>query len=199
MFTNKVSLVSKLGKDIVIMTDDNINSIDLNSLTNQLNNNDLKTIRDDMLIDNDMIIHNDQPTFFRQNFKTCIDHIISNCPNKVTHITTYNKQHTKTNDTMTYNADSSNSNYYSTDDYINDYNDNNDTNMILSDHCILTAIYNDKHIEVPQLFTLIRNDKLLTKDALTEAFNKNTDLRQILTTDDPDQAAEILVTQLTNI
>ena len=108
MFTNKVSLVSKLGKDIVIMTDDNINSIDLNSLTNQLNNNDLKTIRDDMLIDNDMIIHNDQPTFFRQNFKTCIDHIISNCPNKVTHITTYNKQHFKTNDTMKYNADSSN-------------------------------------------------------------------------------------------
>ena len=41
------------------MTDDNINSIDNNSLTNQYMNNDLKTLRDDILINNDMIIQND--------------------------------------------------------------------------------------------------------------------------------------------
>ena len=125
MFTNKVSLASNQGKNIVIMTDDNINSIDTNSMTNQLNNNDLKTIRDDMLINNDMIIHNDQPTFFRQNFRTCIDHIISNCPDKLTHITTYNKQYYMTNDRHTYNADSSYSDYYSSDDYNDTNNDGN--------------------------------------------------------------------------
>ena len=42
------------------MTDDNINSIDTNSLTNQYTNNDLKTTREYMLINNNMIIQNDQ-------------------------------------------------------------------------------------------------------------------------------------------
>ena len=76
---------------------------------------------------------------------SCIDHIINNCPHKLTNITTYNKHYSNTTNTNFYNSTSS------------DYSDNNstesdcETNYIMSDHLNISAIYNDSHIEVPQL------------------------------------------------
>ena len=98
-----------------------------------LKNMDLKCLRDKLLIDNDMIIHNNKPTFFRPGYKSCIDHIISNCPGKISNITTH--------------FDNTNSYSY--------------TNNNISDHAILTCTYNNKLIKVPQLFKIIRNDRLL--------------------------------------
>ena len=45
-FCDKVNIVCKEGKDTIIMMDDNINSIDTNSLSNYSVNQDLKTLRD---------------------------------------------------------------------------------------------------------------------------------------------------------
>ena len=61
---NQVSKVSKTGKDIIILTDDNLNTLEDNSKTNQYKNLDLKLLRDNMIIDNRLVTHNDQPTFF---------------------------------------------------------------------------------------------------------------------------------------
>ena len=114
-----------------------------------------------------MLIQNDKPTFFRPGMTTCIDHIINNCQHKLTNITTYNKHYSNTTNTNFHNSTSS------------DYSDNNstesdcETNYIMSDHSIISAIYNDSQIEVPQLFTIFRNEKLLTKQRLIEEFKHN--------------------------
>ena len=110
------------------MTDDNVNSLEDNPLTNFYKNLQLKHLKDEMMIKNSLIEHNHKPTFFRPGIKSCIDHIISNCPSKISSVTTNN--HNNTNPTQ---------------------------NVIISDHLILTAIYNNKEIVVPQLYTTIRN------------------------------------------
>ena len=61
---NQVSKVSKKGKDIVILTDDNINTMEDKSASHLYKNYDLKQIRDNMIIDNRLTTHNDRPTFF---------------------------------------------------------------------------------------------------------------------------------------
>ena len=73
-----------------------------------------------MIIKNSLIVHNNKPTLLRQGFNSCIDHIISNCPSKITKLHTHNGQEI----------------YYG-------------ENFFISDHCILTALYNDKDIVVP--------------------------------------------------
>ena len=57
-----VKTVINKGKEVIIMTDDNINSIDNFSNSNAFFNSDLKNLRDNMLIDCNMTIHNDKPT-----------------------------------------------------------------------------------------------------------------------------------------
>ena len=76
----QVDRVYKEGKDIVIMTDDNINSLEDNSFSSIYQNLDIKSIRDNMIIQNSLVVYNNKPTFRRQGFNTCIDHLISNCP-----------------------------------------------------------------------------------------------------------------------
>ena len=84
-------------------------------------------MRDKILIDNGMIIHNDKPTFFRLGNKSCIDHIISNCPGKISNITTH--------------FDNTNSYSYTNDNIL--------------DHAILTCTYNDKLIKVTYLHIVL--------------------------------------------
>lgn len=120
-----------------------------------------------MLIQNSLTIHNNKPTFFRKKTKSCIDHIISNCPTNISNVRTH------------YNNDTIN--------YINTgKNIINNSNPVLSDHAILSCNYNNKHITTPQHYKIIRNNKLLTKHKLKSYFNHNENrftyfLRQTLT------------------
>ena len=73
------------------MTDDNM---DLNSASfnSRYKIGNIKNMTLDFLTQNDLTIHNDKQTFHRQtDDKSCIDHIISNIPSKLTHITTTDK------------------------------------------------------------------------------------------------------------
>ena len=141
---NQVEKVNKLIKDIMIMTDDNINSLEDNSLTNFYKNIQLKHLKDEMMINNSLIEINNKPTFFRPSIKLCMDHIISNCPSKISCVTTHSH-----------------------------YNSNPTHNIVISDYLILTAIYNNKEIVVPQLYTTIRNNKLLTRERLQQLWDIN--------------------------
>ena len=58
-----VKILINKGKEVIIMTDGNINSIDNFSKSSAFFNSDLKNLRDNMLIDCNMTIHNDKPTF----------------------------------------------------------------------------------------------------------------------------------------
>ena len=46
-----------------------------------------------MLINNNTIFQNDKPISFRHVMISYIDHLISNCPIKLTNITTYNNKY----------------------------------------------------------------------------------------------------------
>ena len=91
-----------------------------------------------MLIDCNMTIHNDNPTFFRLGILSCIDHIISNCPTKISNVRTH--------------IQSNGSNYINIGANII-----NTQNAILSDHAFLSCNYNAKDISIPQQFKIIRN------------------------------------------
>ena len=76
MFSNQVKKATEKGTKIIILTDDNINTLDTNK-TNYLYNSELKMALQDMIIQNTLTIHNKLSTFFRSTFSnTCIDHII---------------------------------------------------------------------------------------------------------------------------
>jgi len=61
---------------------------------NNFNNNyeisNIKDITTDFLSNNNYTIHNDTNTYYvKQKPISCIDHIYSNCPQKITHVTTH--------------------------------------------------------------------------------------------------------------
>lgn len=147
IFTNQVSRASSKKFNIIILADDNINSMEDNSLTNNLRNIELKNLKYDMLIQNSLVSHNKDPTFFRNGFRSCINHIITNCPTKITNVFTHIN------------------NNYPNDININTNIINND-NSILSDYSLLSCSYNSKDIHIPQQFEIIRDGKLLTKERL---------------------------------
>ena len=137
----------KEGHDVIILTDDNINSLEDNTNTNMYHNIELKNLKDDMIIEHSLTIHNHEPTFFRKNIHSCIDHIISNCSLNISNVCT----HVNNNDI----------------NYINNSsNIINNTNPIMSDHALLTSNYNNKDIVIPQQFKIIRDYKKLTKHNL---------------------------------
>merc|ERR1712240_391568 len=80
----------KEKKEVIVLTDDNM---DLNN-DNYNNNYKIVTIRErttQFLSDNNITTHNKDPTFYiKQTPSSYIDHIYSNCPKKLTHITTIN-------------------------------------------------------------------------------------------------------------
>ena len=63
LFTNQISKASKEGRDIVILTDENIDSLQDKSSTGSSKNIQLKTIRDSSIIENSLTYHNNKATF----------------------------------------------------------------------------------------------------------------------------------------
>ena len=85
------------------------------------------------------------PPFSAKNIKSCIDHLITNCPLNISNVRTY--------------IQNNNNNYCNTNANII-----NNSNTILSDHAILSCIYNNKDIPIPKQFKIIRNHNLRTKN-----------------------------------
>ena len=82
---------SKEKKDVIVMTDDNIHHNNNNFNTSYKTTN-IKDTTSKFLDDNNYTTHNETNTFYvNQHPISCIDHIYSNCPQKVTHVTTHNK------------------------------------------------------------------------------------------------------------
>ena len=80
-----------------------------------------------MIIENRLITHNDKPTFFRLGLTSCIDHIMTDCLDKITDVTTHN--------------DYDNDNYDNYDKYDNYDTTKTKTNLCISDHLILSLNY----------------------------------------------------------
>ena len=89
LFTNQISRASKEGRDIVILTDENIDSLQDKSSIGFSKNIQLKTLRDNSIIENSLTYHNNKATFCRKGVKSCIDFIISNCPLKIKNVRTH--------------------------------------------------------------------------------------------------------------
>ena len=169
IFSKQISKATEKGTKIIIMTDDNINTIDTNK-TNYLYNNELKTALQDTIIQYTLTVHNKLPTFFRSTFSnTCIDHIISNIPEKISNVTTYAPNYSKHNNRLF---------------------------TLKSDHAMISATYSCKNIEIPPLFHKFRDQKLLTKQKLVTFFNSNSKINSIFNHDDPNTIADILINEL---
>ena len=77
-------------KEVIVMTDDNIDHNNNNFNTSYKTTN-IKYITSKFLDDNNYTTHNESNTYFVSQYPiSCIDHIYSNCPQKVTHVTTHN-------------------------------------------------------------------------------------------------------------
>ena len=133
----------------MILTDENINSLDDNYNTAYYRNIDLKTIRDNNIINFNLIYHNNLPTFIRKAQRSCIDFIISNCPSQISKVRTHYDDN----------------NHYQ-------YKDINFCN-ILSDHIMISCRYSNNSIKSKQQFRTVRNYKLLTKHTLSQYFTNN--------------------------
>ena len=151
------------------MEDSNINTID-SSKTNNICNIDLKNLFQNMIINNTLTIYNFLPTFFRTGGSpSCIDHIISNVPEKLSNLTTYAPKNTEFNNRMY---------------------------ALKSDHAIFSAVYSCNQIEIPPRFHTFRNQKLLTKDKLLNEINKNVKLQNIFKSNDPNYIANTIICEL---
>merc|ERR1712240_568177 len=80
----------KEKKEVIVLTDDNMD----HENDNYNNKYRIKTIKErttQFLTENNITTHNKDPTYYvNQTRISCIDHIYSNCPQKITHITTIN-------------------------------------------------------------------------------------------------------------
>ena len=139
IFTNQISKASKEGKDLVILTEGNIDSLQDKCSTGYSKNILLKSIREQSIIENSLTYHNSKATFCRNGVKSCIDYIISNCPTKINNVRTHDG-----------------------DNQVFAYKDV-EFNNIMSDHFVLSCTYHHKKINLPQQFLITRNSKLLTK------------------------------------
>jgi len=70
--------------------DDNIDTLNDNNNHYKHKDKDIKDIRDDFKINNNLSTHNHKATSNRANHNSSIDYIYSNCPAKVNNINTYN-------------------------------------------------------------------------------------------------------------
>ena len=120
IFINQISWASKEGRDIIILTDENIDSLQDKSSTGYCKNIQLKTLRDNSIIENSLTYHNNKATFCRKGVKSCIDYIISNCPLKVKNVRTHDGE----------------TEIFGYKDW--------EFNNIMSDHFILSCTYNHK-------------------------------------------------------
>merc|ERR1712240_944761 len=77
-------------KEVIVMADDNMD-FDNENYNNRYRIKAIKEKTTQFLTDNNITVHNKEPTYFvNQTPTSCIDHISSNCPQKITHITTEN-------------------------------------------------------------------------------------------------------------
>lgn len=86
----------------------------------------LRKIRKSNIIDYNLTYHNNMPTFFCKGNKSCIDFFISNCPIKISNVQTH----------------------YDVDEFFQ-YEDTN-YNNIMSDHIMISGVYNNKKIVYSQ-------------------------------------------------
>ena len=175
LFTSQISKASKEGRDLVILTDENIDSLQDKCSTGYSKNIQLKSIREQSMIDNSLTYHNNRATFCRKGVKSCIDYIISNCPLKINNVRTHDG-----------------------DKEVFGYKDL-EYNNIMSDHFLLSCTYSSKKINFPQQFLITRNSKLLTKHNLSQFFTNNEVLQCIFSETDPNIIAETLLNELSII
>merc|ERR1712240_964750 len=77
-------------KEVIVMADDNMD-FDNENYNNRYRIKSIKEKTTQFITDNNITVHNKEPTYFvNQTPTSCIDHIHSNCPQKITHITTEN-------------------------------------------------------------------------------------------------------------
>merc|ERR1712240_317861 len=77
-------------KEVIVMADDNMD-FDNENYNNRYRIKAIKEKTIQFLTEHNITIHNKEPTYFvNQTPTSCIDHIYSNCPQKITHIKTIN-------------------------------------------------------------------------------------------------------------
>ena len=89
LYSKQLEKAHSEKKDMIILTDENLNSLEDNCQTGQFRNFEFKNIRDSNIINFNLTYHNNLPTFFRKGSRSCIDFIISNCPTKLSNIRTH--------------------------------------------------------------------------------------------------------------
>ena len=175
LYSAQLDKASKDGCDIIVLTDENINSVDDNCNSSSYRNIELKTIRDNNIINHGLVYHNNLPNFIRKAQKSCIDFIILNCPAKINNVRTH--------------YDDNNHHQYKDINYCN----------ILSDHIMISCRYSNSKIKSIQEFRTIRNYRLLTKHALSQYFTHNERLNTIFNYTDPETISYILINELSII
>ena len=118
---------------MVILCDDNVNTLEDNSSSAISRNKEIKEIFNNLIINFSLTQHNFLPTFFRNQVQSSIDHIFSNCSGKIINT----KTHTPLISTK-YNNDT-------IEIHI-------DKNSMKSDHAMVSCTYTDKAISIPQRF-----------------------------------------------
>ena len=93
----------------------NIDSLDKHITSKYLKNCELKSVKENNIIEYSLTYHNNLPTFSRKGVKSCVDYVISNCPSKIQNV-------------RTHYADST----------IYEYTDN-EYNNIMSDHVMISC------------------------------------------------------------
>merc|ERR1712240_335583 len=77
-------------KEVIVMADDDMD-FDNENYNNRYRIKAIKEKTTQFITDNNITVHNKEPTYFiNQTPTSCIDHIYSNSPQKITHITTEN-------------------------------------------------------------------------------------------------------------
>ena len=69
----------------------------------------------------------------------------------------------------------------------------------MSDHIMISCTFNNKKINIPQKFHILRNFKLLTKHALNENFKHNDIIITVVNYTDPNAIANIIFNEITII
>ena len=82
------SLALAENKDTVVLTDDNLNTLQNSDHNSKYRLTKLQELRDQHLTQHGLTIHNNKPTFFDNQSSSCIDHIYSNCPSHFHNTTT---------------------------------------------------------------------------------------------------------------
>ena len=73
------NILKNTSNEFILIGDDNIDTLSDNNAYKNLNNNEIKEIRHNFMIENSLVSHHNKATFFRKGQASCLDHIYSNC------------------------------------------------------------------------------------------------------------------------